>query len=416
VFPTSAPTDLRTVAGEQLEAELTTLAAHLHAGMGRFLLMVAEFDRRQLYQSWECRSTAQWLSWKCSIAPRTAREHVHVARALEKLPVATAAFASGTLSYAKVRAMARVADVVPEAELMNLATAATAGQLERILATFARHHNKQTKTPEARQQLRTWWDDNDMLHLAGTLTAEDAAILLAAMATMNKRRMAAENGSAEPLSADGDPEDSLPETQARGTAEDLIDIARAALGLAESDGPPVDLLIHADVELLTGSSDKGRAWIDGGPPLSPDVLRRLGCDASWRLIIEDRERNPLYVGRKHREPNTSQRVAVWSRSGGHCENPNCTGRMRHIHHVWWWSKGGPTNLDHLLGLCSRCHPHPPRPNHRQRIGQSTLRLRPRRRPAHHRNPAAPSTRRHHHRRHQPRTRPPLPLAHMCQHR
>ena len=48
-----------------MEAELTTLAAHLHAGMCRFLLMVAEFDRRELYESWECLGTAQWLTWKC---------------------------------------------------------------------------------------------------------------------------------------------------------------------------------------------------------------------------------------------------------------------------------------------------------------------------------------------------------------
>src|SRR3954464_15454726 len=94
---------------ERLEAELTTLAAHMHAGMYRFLVMVAEFDRRELYESWECRGTAQWLSWKCAIAARTAREQAPVARALERLPLAAAAFGRGELSYAKVRAVARVA-------------------------------------------------------------------------------------------------------------------------------------------------------------------------------------------------------------------------------------------------------------------------------------------------------------------
>src|SRR5439155_11644491 len=104
---------------ERLEAELTTLAAHIHAGMYRFLVMVAEFDRRGLYESWECTTTAQWLAWKCGIAPRTAREQVHVARALQKLPQASAAFSRGELSYAKVRAMARVAGIVDEDELMH---------------------------------------------------------------------------------------------------------------------------------------------------------------------------------------------------------------------------------------------------------------------------------------------------------
>src|SRR5438045_1688052 len=80
VFPSSTTIetdmvlDVGALAGERLEAELTTLAAHLHAGMCRFLLMVAEFDRRELYESWECLGTAQWLTWKCAVAPRTARE------------------------------------------------------------------------------------------------------------------------------------------------------------------------------------------------------------------------------------------------------------------------------------------------------------------------------------------------------
>src|SRR4051794_5367488 len=45
--------DVGALAGGRVEAELTTLAAHLHAGMCRFLLMVAEFDRRELYESWD---------------------------------------------------------------------------------------------------------------------------------------------------------------------------------------------------------------------------------------------------------------------------------------------------------------------------------------------------------------------------
>ena len=36
-----AVTDLKTLPAERLEAELTTLAAHMHAGMYRFLVMVA---------------------------------------------------------------------------------------------------------------------------------------------------------------------------------------------------------------------------------------------------------------------------------------------------------------------------------------------------------------------------------------
>ncbi|MBW8826401.1 MAG: DUF222 domain-containing protein, partial [Acidobacteria bacterium] len=111
---------------ERLEAEITTLAAHLAAGTCRWLLLVAEFDRRRGWESWECRSTAEWLSWKCGIAYRTARDQLRVAQALTGLPQLTAAFGRGEVSYSQVRAITRVATVETEGALVDLAKASTA--------------------------------------------------------------------------------------------------------------------------------------------------------------------------------------------------------------------------------------------------------------------------------------------------
>lgn len=77
--------------------------------MSRWLELVAEMDRREAWAGWVFCSRAAWLSWRCAVAPRSAREHVRVARALEELPRVRAAFAAGELSYAKVRALTRVA-------------------------------------------------------------------------------------------------------------------------------------------------------------------------------------------------------------------------------------------------------------------------------------------------------------------
>jgi hypothetical protein len=346
------------VPAERLEAELTTLAAQLHAGMCRFLLLVAEFDRRGLYEGWECRSTAQWLSWKCAISARTAREQVHVARALEHLPVATDAFRRGELSYAKVRAMARVAGVIPEDELMNLATAATAAQLERILGCFMRQHNNENSErtdhrEDERWKANWWWDEDGMFHLRGCLPPEEGAIVAGALAAVLKRREGERRrgrGSAEPLP----PDEFDPHALGRRSAEALVDLALAATGRPDRQAPPVSVLVHADLEVLLGGRS-GRAWIDGGPPIGAEVLHRFGCDTDWRLVVEDRDRNPLYVGRQSREPTTAQRIAVWSRSNGRCEAPHCSRPLRQIHHVHWWSNGGPTDIDNLVGLCAFDH-------------------------------------------------------------
>src|SRR6516162_10980494 len=107
---------------EHLEARICELAGHLAAATCQFLLLIADFDARGGWASWEMPSCAAWLSWKCQIAPGTAREHVRVARALGGLPVIRAQFTAGRLSYAKVRALTRIAAPETERDLVEMAT------------------------------------------------------------------------------------------------------------------------------------------------------------------------------------------------------------------------------------------------------------------------------------------------------
>lgn len=135
---------------ERLEARICELAGHLTAATCRFLELVADFDNREGWASWELPSCAAWLSWKCQIAPGTAREHVRVARALPGLPLIRAEFAAARLSYAKVRALTRIATADNEEDLAPMAIAMTAGQLER----FARAHRRVTDADGARSRSR----------------------------------------------------------------------------------------------------------------------------------------------------------------------------------------------------------------------------------------------------------------------
>src|SRR3954454_24675330 len=116
--------------GDELEAEITSLASHLAAAMCRWLLLVGEFDRRRGYERWEARSTAHWLNWRCGISVGAAREHVRVARRLAELPLVREAFGAGTLSFSKVRAITRVATVETEATLVMWAEHSTGSQPE----------------------------------------------------------------------------------------------------------------------------------------------------------------------------------------------------------------------------------------------------------------------------------------------
>jgi hypothetical protein len=67
-----------------------------------------------------------------------ARERVRVARALGSLPQRAGALARGELSYAKVRALTRVAAPETEERLLAVGRAGTACHVERIVRGWRR--------------------------------------------------------------------------------------------------------------------------------------------------------------------------------------------------------------------------------------------------------------------------------------
>src|SRR5258707_14675693 len=157
----------REVPLERLEARICELAAHLAAGTCRFLALVAEFDARRGWACWDLPSCAAWLAWKCQVAPGTAREQVRVARALAGLPVITAGFSAGRVSYAKGRALTRVATPATEAGLAEITGPMTAAQCER----FAAAHRTASDTEELA---------NRAVRRGSTHVGEDGAVAISA--------------------------------------------------------------------------------------------------------------------------------------------------------------------------------------------------------------------------------------------
>ncbi len=173
--------DLSGVPTERLEQEITTFAAHLTAAMCRWLLLVAEFDRRCAYEAWECLNTAQWLNLQVGISVTTGRQHVAVARQIERLPAVRAAFGAGELSYSRVRAICRVAQPDDETRWLDVARQATASQLDRIVsdtirATRAAEPNASAAHDEDRS-LSWFVQDNGMYEVRCCLPPEVGALL-----------------------------------------------------------------------------------------------------------------------------------------------------------------------------------------------------------------------------------------------
>jgi hypothetical protein len=174
---------------EVLEREITELACRIHAATCRWLELVAEYDAREGWAQWGCRSCAHWVSWQCGIAPGPAREHVRVARRLRELPLIRAAFAQGELSFSKVRALTRVENVAREGELLELARHATASQLERLLRAYRGVVAAERATVAGRpaRWLTLEHDDDGSVLVRGRLPAEEGAVVLAALEAARDR-------------------------------------------------------------------------------------------------------------------------------------------------------------------------------------------------------------------------------------
>jgi len=317
---------------DELEDELATLASHIYAGTCRWLELVAELDRRGGFAG--C-TVAEWLAWRCALSPRSAREHVRVARTLSGLPLIHEAFSVGELSYAKVRALTRVADAGNEEELLELARYLTASQLDRAVRAYRRVSAQQAEDLHALAYAGYTWEPDGSLVVRARLAPEDGARFVRALEASFDRLRADARGSAEP--------------RRPSAAEALVAMADSSLAgdVAGSTAEQYQVVVHVE-------ASEGAAVLEDGVALAPETAERLACEAALVELVE-RDGKPLSVGRRTRTVPPSIRRALEARDR-RCRWPGCENRrFLHAHHIRHWAHGGETRLDNLVLLCSRHH-------------------------------------------------------------
>jgi Domain of unknown function (DUF222)/HNH endonuclease len=375
---------------ERLEAQICELAGHLAAATCRFLVLLADFDARQGWASWEMTSCAAWLSWKCQLSAGTAREHVRVARALQDLPVIRSEFGAGRLSYAKVRALTRIATPATEAGLAELAGPMTANQLER----FARAHRQVTRADDAaaRVQRRLVWRVEEDGSLSGTFRLPPLAgvVLLKALraACADLAGPAGDprgDVSAETPAADAPPPAAVPAVRTSSDlADGLVAVAESFLAgkVAGADDAEVyQVVVHVGADALAEGpalapaaqagvsaetpaaparvpgdpADPARCHVEDGPAISISTAQMLSCTAALSWMRHDRGGAVLALGRRRRRPSAAIRRAARERDGCRCRFPGCESRRVDLHHIQHWINGGRTDLENLISLCPYHH-------------------------------------------------------------
>jgi ABC-type sugar transport system ATPase subunit len=157
------------------------------------------------------------------------------------------------------------------------------------------------------------------------------------------------------LSAPTCAEDDRPVSIRRVTALDALLSSVLASGLPQDKGVRPHVTLTADLEDLAHNPETATAELAGFGTIGPTQLQQMLCDADLTPILTAGKHTVLDVGRTHRLATPHQRKAVVNRQGGTCAGPGCHGPVVHVHHIQYWSDGGPTDLANLIGLCPRCH-------------------------------------------------------------
>ena len=277
---------------EQLGEEIAELSAHLEAATARLLQLIREFDVRGGWNT-GFRSCAAWLSYKVGLEPGAARERVRVARALGELPQLAAALGRGELSYAKVRALTRIATPATEARLLALAQAGTAAQVERVVRGW-RQVYRVTEVQEAARRhqsraLTVYHDDDGMVVVRGRMEPEAGAVLLRALeaareALYQRARGAAAGSPAEPISTASTGETP---TMGQQQADALALLAESALHHGLDPGPPGEryqVVVHVDAPVLADPDQPGQSVLEDGVHVPAAMLSSRLCGVrEWTL-------------------------------------------------------------------------------------------------------------------------------------
>jgi hypothetical protein len=89
--------------------------------------------------------------------------------------------------------------------------------------------------------------------------------------------------------------------------------------------------------------------------IDSETVKRIACDATIVIGVDDDVGHTMYEGRARRFPSDTQRREVMRRDR-HCRFPGCTNMtFTNVHHIVAWKPGGRTDLPNLVLLCKHHH-------------------------------------------------------------
>ncbi len=316
--------------------------------------LLVDLRASNLFEGDGASSAKAWVRSELRLGPGEASRLTRAGDTLHRLPAVAEAVQAGTIRLEHVNVFAyglkHVGDDVVTTSiewLLGVATTSEPGELFAVM--------KQLRDAIYPDELDEQWakgaDKQHFsvepvplgYHVSGFLPTEIGA----------KLRLVLDS-----LAAPKGEDDSRSKDERHVNAVDDLASAFLESGLPSDKGVRPHLSVRVDAETLDGQPGEA-ATLDGFGPIGPQLLALLACTADVTPILTRQGfangSIVLNVGRTQRLATLKQRRAIHTRQDGRCAAPGCQNTHLEIHHVVWWSRGGPTDLDNLIGLCSRCH-------------------------------------------------------------
>ena len=251
------------VSNDQLEEGLGQFLGLVSAGLARVCQWLLEVDRRQQFLADGSPDLIQWLSARYGLAHGTARRLVDTARRLQDLPVLSAAFAEGDLSFDQVEAVSKVATPETELRLVEVVPGLTVAGLERAARRADPPHRSDEMTAHEERYLHI---QRTLDGVSGRMNAKLPGAELDVVESAIKVR--ADRTPVNPETGRFDP---YPQRMADG----LVELASTT---GNDNETPPQITVNADLAALV-TETSGVTETGLGSLIPNDTARRLSCDS-----------------------------------------------------------------------------------------------------------------------------------------
>ena len=350
----------------ELMNEAERLGRVVSSTLGALLPVLGELDRREAWRTEGATSLAAWATQRLGVAEGTGRSWSQVAQQLWDMPHLAQGLRVGALSFDKVRVAVELATPQSDASVLRQAQECTVRQLTDLLRAnrgtddeqaAGRHENRYVRFNDARRVITAQLSEDAFAEVRAAIT-ERARLFPSDGETSYDQRRADALLDISRGAFRRSRKSTGVEYEAEARQDKGAEAAAEADTDTEAEGAPrarsnFFVVAHTDLSFLRGSS--GGAEVERLGLLSREAIRRITCDATVTLALDDAFGHTMFEGRARRFATDTQRREI-QRRDRHCRFPGCpNSTFTDAHHVVHWVDQGLTDLPNLVTLCDHHH-------------------------------------------------------------